>query len=146
MFEGYIQRKVDERLNEILGESIKDGVDKYVKDLLRSAVVAEEAADIVTSPGTDYVLYVYNPRTPTTIGGYIDFRGMGGEDVFKVKCEVKLTKDHKWAKYFEHTLTGMQADPIFSFQEMVIMGGIRITMTHTSGVGKKITHLWYKRK
>ena len=146
MFNNYIDRKVDERLKVILGDAVKENVDRYARDMLRGGAIAGDVSTIATQPGSPYVLYHYSPRTPCLVGGYVDLFGMDGGDIVQVKIELKLPGAEKWRVYFKEELKGIQEQPLFNFMEVMVIGSIRITLTHVSGSGKKFYHVWYRRK
>lgn len=146
MFKGYIDKKVQQSIQEILGDQIKDSVDRYARDLLRGGALIDDAVELVTVPGMEYVIFQSTPRSPTFIGGFIDLFGMDGMDTVEIKIEMRINKESKWRLWEKQTIKGIQEKPFFNFPEMLVIGGIKITFRHASGgTGKKFQHVWYRR-
>lgn len=146
MFESLINKQVDKRLREILDERVNDTLDRYAREAFKSAVLVQEPEEIVTRAGSTNVIYEYSPRAACFIGGYIDLAGMAGEDTIQIKIEMKLTKEAKWRKFYSHKFTGVQDDPLFFLRDYFVVAGVKVTLEHQTGVGKKFYHCFYRRR
>ena len=146
MFDKYVEKIVDKRIQAVLNDRIEDIVDKYTREALRTSLIIQEPEEIVTTPGGKIVLYELHPRSPTIVGGYIDLAGLAGEDTVNVVVEMRLKNSWKWRKFDSYRFQGVQEEPMMFLKDMFVINGIRITLEHGAGVGKKIYHCFYRRK